>query len=181
MRVVAITCKFQLLVRSALMNILTVSTVYINCSQSFAVLDWSASWHFSMCDCRSCCKVCKDGVPETLSAAWLLTSPSTLSCVLLVHFLHIMMRQSWHGSQFGRWQQQVHQKDCPQSARLTAFPDIMWPTVFGPLKISRMSEPKKRAWRHGRAWKMKIRTWKNQDLCFNFYKHIYALLHKYPV
>ena len=43
------------------------------------------------------------------------------------------------------------------------------------------SEPKKRAWRHGRAWKMKIRAWKNQDPCFNFYKHIYALLHKYPV
>ena len=42
-------------------------------------------------------------------------------------------------------------------------------------------EPKKRAWRHGRAWKMKIRAWKNQDLCFNFYKHIYAFLHKYPV
>ena len=41
--------------------------------------------------------------------------------------------------------------------------------------------PKKRAWRHGRAWKMKIRAWKNQDPCFNFYKHIYALLHKYPV
>ena len=40
---------------------------------------------------------------------------------------------------------------------------------------------KKRAWRHGRAWKMKIRAWKNQDPCFNFYKHIYALLHKYPV
>jgi len=37
------------------------------------------------------------------------------------------------------------------------------------------------AWRHGRAWKMKIRAWKNQDPCFNFYKHIYALLHKYPV
>jgi len=36
---------------------------------------------------------------------------------------------------------------------------------------------KKRAWRHGRAWKMKIRAWKNQDPCFNFYKHIYALLH----
>jgi len=29
------------------------------------------------------------------------------------------------------------------------------------------------------AWKMKIRTLKNQDPCFNFYKHIYALLHKY--
>ena len=42
-------------------------------------------------------------------------------------------------------------------------------------------EPKKRAWRHGRAWKMKTRAWKNQDPCFNFYKHIYALLHKYPV
>jgi len=42
-------------------------------------------------------------------------------------------------------------------------------------------EPKKRAWRHGRAWKMKIRAWKNQDPCFNFYKHIYALLHEYPV
>ena len=42
-------------------------------------------------------------------------------------------------------------------------------------------EPKKRAWRHERAWKMKIRAWKNQDPCFNFYKHIYALLHKYPV
>ena len=41
-------------------------------------------------------------------------------------------------------------------------------------------EPYKRAWRHGRAWKMKIRAWKNQDPCFNFYKH-YALLHKYPV
>jgi len=39
----------------------------------------------------------------------------------------------------------------------------------------------KRAWRHGRAWKMKIRAWKNQDPCFNFYKHIYALLYKYPV
>jgi len=33
----------------------------------------------------------------------------------------------------------------------------------------------------GRAWKMKIRAWKNQDPCFNFYKLIYALLHKYPV
>ena len=43
------------------------------------------------------------------------------------------------------------------------------------------TEPKKRAWRHGRAWKMKIRAWKNQDPCFNFYKHICALLHKYPV
>ena len=42
-------------------------------------------------------------------------------------------------------------------------------------------EPKKRAWTHGRAWKMKIRAWKNQDPCFNFYKLIYALLHKYPV
>jgi len=31
-----------------------------------------------------------------------------------------------------------------------------------------MAEPKKRAWRHGRAWKMKIRAWKNQDPCFNF-------------
>ena len=31
---------------------------------------------------------------------------------------------------------------------------------------------KKRAWRHGRAWKMKIRAWKNQDPCFNFYKHM---------
>ena len=40
---------------------------------------------------------------------------------------------------------------------------------------------KKRALRHGRAWKMKIRAWKNQDPCFHFYKHIYALLHKYPV
>jgi len=40
---------------------------------------------------------------------------------------------------------------------------------------------KKRAWGHGRAWKMKIHAWKNQDPCFNFYKHIYALLHKYPV
>ena len=39
----------------------------------------------------------------------------------------------------------------------------------------------KRAWRHGRAWKMKIRAWKNEDPCFNFYKHIYALLYKYPV
>jgi len=39
----------------------------------------------------------------------------------------------------------------------------------------------KRAWRHGRAWKMKIRAWKNQDPCFNVYMHIYALLHKYPV
>ena len=44
-----------------------------------------------------------------------------------------------------------------------------------------MPEPQKRAWRHGRAWKMNIRAWKNQDPCFNFYKHIYALLHKYPV
>ena len=44
-----------------------------------------------------------------------------------------------------------------------------------------LAEPKKRAWRHGRAWKMKIRVWKNQDPCFNFYMHIYALLHKYPV
>jgi len=45
------------------------------------------------------------------------------------------------------------------------------------------TEPKRRAWRHGRAWKMKIRAWKNQDPCFNFYKHIYVLLglHKYPV
>jgi len=43
------------------------------------------------------------------------------------------------------------------------------------------SEPKKHAWRHGRAWKMKIRAWKNQDPCFKFYKHIYAFLHKYPV
>jgi len=32
----------------------------------------------------------------------------------------------------------------------------------------------KRAWRHRRAWKMKIRAWKNQDPCFNFYKHIYV-------
>jgi len=40
---------------------------------------------------------------------------------------------------------------------------------------------KKRAWRHGRAWKMKIRAWKNQDPWFNFYKNIYAFLHKYPV
>jgi len=40
------------------------------------------------------------------------------------------------------------------------------------------TEPKKRAWRHGRAWKMKIRAWKNQDPCFNFYKHIFALLQK---
>ena len=32
-----------------------------------------------------------------------------------------------------------------------------------------------------RAWKMKIRAWKNPDPCFNFYKHIYALLQKYPV
>ena len=38
----------------------------------------------------------------------------------------------------------------------------------------------KRVWRHGRAWKVKIRAWKNQDPCFNFYKQIYALLHKYP-
>ena len=45
----------------------------------------------------------------------------------------------------------------------------------------RLTEPKKRAWRHGRAWKMKICAWKNQDPCFNFYTHIYALLHKYPV
>jgi len=45
----------------------------------------------------------------------------------------------------------------------------------------RAAEPKKRSWRHGRAWKMKIRAWKNQDPCFNFYKHIYALLDKYPV
>jgi len=44
-----------------------------------------------------------------------------------------------------------------------------------------MREPKKRAWRHGRAWKMKIGARKNQDPCFNFYKHIYALLHKCPV
>ena len=43
------------------------------------------------------------------------------------------------------------------------------------------AEPKKRAWGHGRAWKMKIRAGKNQDPCFNFYKHIYALLYKYPV
>ena len=42
-------------------------------------------------------------------------------------------------------------------------------------------EPKKRAWRHGRAWKMKIRAMINQDPCFNFCKHIDALLHKYPV
>jgi len=42
-------------------------------------------------------------------------------------------------------------------------------------------EPKKRVWRHGRAWKMKVRAWKNQNPCFNFYKHIYALLNKYPV
>jgi len=44
----------------------------------------------------------------------------------------------------------------------------------------RRPEPKKRAWRYGRAWKMKIRAWKHQDPCFNFYKHIYAILHKYP-
>ena len=43
-------------------------------------------------------------------------------------------------------------------------------------KYAICAEPKKRAWRHGRAWKMKIRAWKNQDPCFNFYKHIYALL-----
>jgi len=47
--------------------------------------------------------------------------------------------------------------------------------------LQALAEPKKRAWRHGRAWKMKIRAWKNQDPCFNFYKHICALLHKYPV
>ena len=70
MRVVAITCKFQLLVRSVLMNVLTVSTLYINCSQSFAVLDWSDIWHFSMC--RSCSKVCKAGVrkPSQLPDYW---------------------------------------------------------------------------------------------------------------
>ena len=28
--------------------------------------------------------------------------------------------------------------------------------------------PKKRAWRHGRAWKMKIRALKNHDPCFEF-------------
>ena len=49
------------------------------------------------------------------------------------------------------------------------------------MKVTRRQSLKKRAWRHGRAWKMKIRAWKNQDPCFNFYKHIYALLHKYPV
>ena len=36
------------------------------------------------------------------------------------------------------------------------------------LLLLAQAEPKKRAWRHGRAWKMKIRAWKNQDLCFNF-------------
>ena len=36
-------------------------------------------------------------------------------------------------------------------------------------------EPKNCAWRHRRAWKMKICAWKNQDPCFNFYKLIYAL------
>ena len=35
---------------------------------------------------------------------------------------------------------------------------------------------KKRAWRHGRAWKMKIRAWKNPDPCFNFYKHSLFML-----
>ena len=28
--------------------------------------------------------------------------------------------------------------------------------------------PKKRAWRHGRAWKMKIRALKNHDPCVEF-------------
>ena len=41
---------------------------------------------------------------------------------------------------------------------------------------------KKRAWRHGRAWKMKIRAWKNQDPCFNFYKHLCSFcINIYPV
>ena len=53
--------------------------------------------------------------------------------------------------------------------------------VYYSSKTLDYTEPKKRAWRHGRAWKMKIRAWKNQDPCFNFYKHIYALLYKYPV
>jgi len=35
-----------------------------------------------------------------------------------------------------------------------------------------MQSLKQRAWRHGRAWKIKIRAWKNQDPCFNFYKHL---------
>jgi len=28
---------------------------------------------------------------------------------------------------------------------------------------------------------MKVHAWKNQDPYFNFYKHIYALLHKYAI
>ena len=82
-------------------------------------------------------------------------------------------------------------RHCTAKAALRVLRDVLL-VLFIPATICRRaisygrasvcdSEPKKRAWRHGRAWKMKIRAWKNQYPCFNFYKHIYALLHKYPV
>ena len=65
----------------------------------------------------------------------------------------------------------------------SALSDIQWLQASMPITHGGLGceQSLKRAWRHGRAWKMKIRAWKNQDPCFNFYKHIYALLHKYPV
>jgi len=45
-------------------------------------------------------------------------------------------------------------------------------TSYFQLLVNFVPEPKKRAWRHGRAWKMKTCAWKNQDPCFNFYKQV---------
>ena len=49
---------------------------------------------------------------------------------------------------------------------------LIFLTSYFQLLVNFVPEPKKRAWRHGRAWKMKTRAWKNQDPCFNFYKQV---------
>jgi len=77
MHIVAVTCKLQLLVRSAVRKTLLSQFHTGTAARALQFLSALYSWHFSIC--TSCSKFCKAGVAETLSAAWLLMSPSKLS------------------------------------------------------------------------------------------------------
>lgn len=62
----------------------------------------------------------------------------------------------------------------PNDAKTLDLADEQWRLIedmlplLQPLQNVTAPGPKKRAWRHGRAWKMKIRALKNHDPCFEF-------------